>query len=265
MINFSELLWKPRPGAESRTLRRTQLERVETLTTLPEIAEVEVRLTPKSRIPVATDPSGTAADRFRLLRMRLWELRSAARVQNVLITSPLPQDGKSTVAINLATSLAEGGKRSVLLLECDFHRPMIAPNLGVPLRAGAAGCVEDGLDPLAETVKVNPLGWYFLQAGSAKSISELFQGNGLEKLIEDCRQHFEWIVIDTPPLLALTDAVALSKSADTSLLVTRMGRTPRKAVQEAMRLLGPKQIFGVIANGEENIDKAYSSYGRYYR
>ena len=101
-----------------------------------QILSEEVHVHPGSRIVLHTDPLSPGADRFRFLRMCLRELWSAGKLRSLLITSALPLDGKSTIALNLATALAEGGKRSVLLLEADLHKPSLNEQLGLKARPG---------------------------------------------------------------------------------------------------------------------------------
>jgi Mrp family chromosome partitioning ATPase len=95
-------------------------------------------VTPGSRIVYYTDPDGPGADRFRLLRMRLWPLWESGKLKALLVTSAQGQDGKSTIALNLATALAERGQRNVLLIEGDLHHPSLTHRLGLPNRAGLA-------------------------------------------------------------------------------------------------------------------------------
>src|SRR5215467_10939003 len=89
-----------------------------------------------NRIVFHTDPKGPGADRFRLLRMRLRERAKTHKLKTLLITSPLPHDGKSTVSLNLATALAEGGKRTVLLVEADLHHAQILEQFGLEASDG---------------------------------------------------------------------------------------------------------------------------------
>ncbi len=92
-----------------------------------------------SRIVVHSAPQSLGADRFRYLRLRLREHRKSRKLQTVIITSPLPLDGKSTTTLNLATSLAEGGRRSVLCVEADLHHPTLARALGIECTHGIRG------------------------------------------------------------------------------------------------------------------------------
>ena len=117
--------------------------------TLQNIPVTQVHLEAASRLVFHTDPQSPGAERFRLLRMRLRERSKARKLKTLLITSPLPHDGKSTVTLNLATALAEQGKKSVLLVEGDLHHSQILPQLGLGVSAGFGECLDRQLDPIA--------------------------------------------------------------------------------------------------------------------
>lgn len=229
-------------------------------------ARVEtVNVLPASRIIMHSEPRSPGADRFRFLRMRLRELRGLAKLQTLAITSPLPQDGKSTVALNLATVLAEGGKRSVLLVEADIHRPSLPPTLGVTPQPGLAECLEEGLDPLSVITRIEPLGWYLLEAGKTENNpTELLQTAQFPDVLQKLTPHFEWILFDTPPVVPLTDAVSVARHMDGTLLVVRAGHTPCTAVDEAVAVIGSKNIAGIVFNAAEGLNKLYNKYSSYY-
>jgi len=210
-------------------------------------------------------PRGLAADRFRFLRLRLRERAATGKLKTILVTSPLPEDGKSTVAVNLATTLAERGKRNVLLLEADLYHATISENLGIPVRPGLAECLEGGLDPASALRRLDPLGWYLLPGGAPDgNPTELLQSDRLSAVMAKLSQHFDWIIIDSPPVAAVSDALSLARTADATLLVVRAGHTPKQAVTEACTLIGPKHIIGIILNGVEGLNRVYSKYyGRY--
>ena len=225
----------------------------------------EVQLLPESRLVFHTDTRGPGADRYRYLRMRLRELAEAGKLRSLLITSALPQDGKSTTALNLATALAEQGKRSVLLIEADLHHPTLREQLGIKSWPGLAECLEDGLDPVLAVRRLTPLDWYLLPAGVPRgNPTELLQSDALSSVISKLSPHFDWILIDSPPLTPLTDALALARQVDASLLVVRAHRTPRDAVERAVELLGRKRVAGVVLNRLEGLDRVYSKYYGYY-
>jgi polysaccharide biosynthesis transport protein len=267
MIRFSELLGKPdrTRGQKLRGPTPATPEEISVRSTVEDFPAEEALLKPASSVAILMDSKGAGADRFRYLRMRLRELGQLAKLQSVVITSPHPKDGKSTVAMCLATALTEGGRYSVLVIEADLHHPSLATKLGIELRAGLAECLEDGLDASSVIRKIEPLGWHLLQAGVAKSNpTMLMQSHELETLISKVSPKFDWILIDSPPVLPLTDALTLSRHADATLLVAWAGRASREAIQEAIELIGRQRTVGLVLNGAASLTRLYSEYYGYY-
>src|SRR5262249_51717311 len=151
-----------------------------------------------------------------------WE---AGKLRTLLITSPVAHEGKSTIAMNLATALAEGGTRTVLVVEGDLHRAPLRAELGLATRSeGLAEGLEKGLNPISATILLEPLGWYLLAAGkTVANPAELLQTKALSGAMQTLSHHFDWILIDSPPVLPLTDALLLKQHADASLMVVRAG------------------------------------------
>jgi capsular exopolysaccharide synthesis family protein len=267
MINFSQHLWKPQEVAEVRqpASLRTDSNGAGRGSDLSSVPVVNVQVEPESRIALITDPRGPGADRFRFLRMRLREVRSMAKLKSLVITSPLPGDGKSTVAMNLATALADKGRSSVLLVEADLHHPTVARSLGIEPQPGLADCLQAGLDPISALRRLEPLSWHLMQAGEAKSNpTELIQSDALSGIFSKLSSIFDWILFDTPPVTPLTDALILSRQVDASLLVVRADSTPREMIEESLARLGKNHVLGVIFNAAEGLNHLYSKYYGYY-
>lgn len=230
-----------------------------------QIPSETVEVQPKTRIVAYTDPRGPTADRLRFLRLRLNQVWNAEKLKRLLITSPQPHDGKSTIALNLAVTLSEEGKRTVLLIEGDLHRATISSDLGLAGRPGVAECLESDADPCSLVRRIEPIGCYFLPAGNSQSNpSELLQRGALSTMMESLSPHFEWILIDSPPVAPLTDALSWKERADGTLLVVRAGRTPTNTTEEALNLLGRKHVFAIVLNGVEGLDRAYKKYYKAY-
>ena len=228
---------------------------------LERIPVEEVLVEAASRIVFHGDPSSPGADRFRLLRMRLREIKNQTKLRTLLVTSPLPHDGKSTMALNLATALAQRGKSRVLLIEGDLHHSCLTSRLGIKVQAGLAECLEGALDPLSAIRRLEPLGWYLLAAGAPhRNPTELLQTEALSGTMQKLWPYFDWILIDSPPVLPLTDALLLRQQADASLLVARARQTPSDAVGEAVALLGQKHVLGIVLNCAERLGRIYSGY-----
>jgi protein-tyrosine kinase len=230
-----------------------------------EAARVEdVNIQAGCRLVVYTEPRGPVADRFRYLRIRLREPWETGKLKSVLITSPLPHDGKSTVALNLASSLCEHGRKRVLLIEGDLHRPCLTSLLGLKKGPGLVECLGTDVSPMPFIRRLQPLGWYILAAGGeCTNPTELLQSGALPGLLDRLSPHFDWILIDSPPVIPVTDALSLARDVDAILMVVRAGSTPREAVQRSLAQLGRKKLLAVVLNGIESLGRMYSKYGYY--
>jgi capsular exopolysaccharide synthesis family protein len=228
----------------------------------PEFPVEEALFKPGNRLVYYEDPRSPAADRFRLLGMRLKDVWSAGRLKKLLITGPLAHNGKSVVVLNLATALAEGGKRTVLVVEADLHHPSLGQSLRVSQWAGLAEClVDEATPPFSAIRRIEPLGWYLLPAGSPRrNPTELLQTPALGHVMQQLSECFDWILVDSPPVIPLTDSLSLQRHADASLLVVRADQTPREAVEETITLLGKKNILGIVLNGVESRNHLYYQY-----
>ncbi len=221
---------------------------------------------PESRLVFHTDPRSPGADRYRLLRMRLRELGASSKLKTLLVTSPLPHDGKSTVCLNLATALAEGGKKNVLLMEADLHQPALTSKLGLKTWAGLAECLDGTVDPRSSMRHIDPLNWYLLPAGGSRAnASELLQTAALAGVMSKLSPHFDWIIVDSPPVLPLSDATSLTRYADATLLVARADQTVREAIEETITIIGRQRIVGIVLNGVNSFDRSYSKYQNSYK
>jgi capsular exopolysaccharide synthesis family protein len=230
--------------------------------TLPEFQVEEGYVGPENRLIFHSDPRSPAADRFRLLRMKLKTLGNTGRLKKLLITGPLAHDGKSTVVMNLATALGERGKRRVLVVEADLHNSSLSDSLRLRPWAGLTEClVDESPPPLSAIRRIEPLGWYLLAAGEPRrNPTELLQTPAFGRVMEQLAPCFDWILIDSAPVIPLTDSISLQQHADASLLVVRAGRTPREAVEQCIELLGKKNVVGVVLNGMEARDHLYYQY-----
>jgi Mrp family chromosome partitioning ATPase len=242
---------------------RPALERADLF--LPVATEISP-VSAESRVVVFNEPRSAGADRFRLVRARLRNIQAAKKLKSVLITSPLPEDGKSTISLNLATVLSEGGKAPVLLLEADVYRPGLVKTLGLKPWPGLTECYKRGTDPMLAMRRIDPLGFYLLPGGQPIDDSNclLLQSSFTSQLFKGlASSSFSWILVDAPPTTPVADILALKALADATLLVARAGKTPREAIEESARNLGRDHIVGLILNGMDGLDRVYSKYYGY--
>ena len=229
---------------------------------------VETELSPvsaESRLVVYREPTSAGADRFRLAQIRLKGLQAARKLKSVLVTSPLPGDGKTTIVLNLATVLSENGKVPVLLLEADVYRPTVIKKLGLKPWPGLTEYFRRGEDPMLAIRRIDPLGFYLLPAGQAVGDgASLIQSSFASQLILSLSSSsFRWILIDSPPTTPVADVLTLNGQVDATLLVAWAGKTPRESIEESVRILGHDHILGVVLNGVEGLNRVYSKYYGY--
>lgn len=232
-------------------------------TRLPVIGSIHT-FDPKLGEPVSLlNPRSPVTESFRSLRTNVRYASVDHPIRVLMVTSPTPEDGKTTVAINLSVVIAQSGNRSVLI-DADLRRPRIHKVLGLDNRQGLAGLFIQ--NPLSlngalqqtrlDTLKVIPSG------GTPPTPSELLGSRKMKEILDAVSSETDTIVLDTPPVLSVTDAAVLSSIADGVLLVVKMGSTKQSALLQAIEQLQQvnARILGVVVNG---INPKKSHY--YYR
>jgi protein-tyrosine kinase len=217
---------------------------------------------------------GPAVEQFRSLRSRLFELRDIKPLKTVLISSGMPQEGKSFVSTNLALSLARHKNSKVLLIDGDMRRYTLHQLLGCESHpgladylAGKAGPVEVMQRPEVSTESVGttkPLlaNLTFIAGGNGGDKAADLSGSArFGELIRLAAPHFDWIVVDSSPVLPVSDAVNLARSCDGVLLVAREGVTKFQVVQRAQSELKAANLLGFVLNAVQQApDVGYYGY-----
>lgn len=220
-------------------------------------------------LPAADKPGSSSAEAYRGLRTNLDFINFEHNVKTILVASAEPHEGKSTVAANLASVLSQAGKR-VILMSCDFHRPVVEEFYRIGASPGLS-------DVLAGRAKVNaalqsPEGHsnlWILRAGEMPpNPSELLGSETMRRIVSEMRDTVDWIVVDSPPLLAVADAAVAARWADGVLVVVRSGVSTRDAGRRARETLDRvgARILGVTMWGlEESMEspRRYGYYGGY--
>ena len=217
-----------------------------------------------SRLVCLTDQGGLAAEKFRVLGLKLRHLRERRKLKRIVITSSIPEEGKSLIAANLALNQSRSRVLNTVLIDGDLRRPEIASRFG--FRRDLAGLSEvlRGERQLAEVVyKLQGSGLRFIPAGvTPENPIEVMQSGRLQQLLEQLETFFDWIIIDTPPVLPLADTPLWMKLADGVLLVTREGVCEKKQLTRALEVIDKATMLGVVVNScSRNEHKYY--YSRY--
>ena len=206
------------------------------------------------------------AESYRALRTSLLLTSLGAPPKIILITSALPQEGKTTTSINTAVVLAQKGTR-VLLIDADLRRPSIHKTLGMGPKIGLSN-VLTGNAPLQQAiVRSNVLPSLFvLPAGPPPpNPAELVASSNMRDVLAELRDQYDHIIVDTPPTLSVTDAVVMSTRADTVVLVIRSGQTTKQALRRSRDILMQvnSRISGVLLNAVDLNSPDYYYYYEY--
>jgi polysaccharide biosynthesis transport protein len=209
-------------------------------------------------------PQSQMAESYRALRTSLLLSNLGAPPKVIMVTSARPQEGKTTTSINSAIVLAQKGTR-VLLVDADLRRPGIHKTLGMGPRSGLSN-VLTGSATLEQTIAPSPIlsNLFVLAAGSPPpNPAELLASTDMKNVLDELREQFDHVVIDTPPTLSVTDAVVLSPRMDAIILVIRSGQTTKQALRRARDILMQvnAHVTGVLLNA---VDLRSPDYYYYY-
>jgi capsular exopolysaccharide synthesis family protein len=203
------------------------------------------------RVVSLTQPMSPAAEQYRVLRYRL-ECLARAGIKALAFTSPQSGDGKTTTAVNAALALGKGGRNRVVLVDADLRRPGVANMLG--LRANKGLC-----DVVAGRASIDDCLWrfgadelYVLPAGNTPNdLSDTLYDPRLGDTLAALKQRFDFVVVDTPPVLPLADVPTLCRDLDGAVMVVRAGVTPKDLVDSAISALYGVVVHGMVLNEVE--------------
>ena len=258
------------------------MEELSAISTLPALGTIPLQLssngylrkrlktmsaeTEKSESPALVTyarPKSEAAEAYRALRTSILLSSFGAPPKVILVTSPLPQEGKTTISANCALVLAQRGSR-VLLLDADLRRPGIEKLFGMKARGGLSTLIS-GVDKVEDVLVAStevPNLWILPAGPIPPQPVELLGSTVMKDHITRWRDEFDHVIIDTPPCLSVTDAVVLSPEADRVILVTRAGKTTKLALRRACELLlhVNARVMGTVLNALD----LHSGGGYYY-
>jgi polysaccharide biosynthesis transport protein len=219
---------------------------------------------------VVTDPTSPAAESYRSLRTSLQFVRQEGQLRNILVTSPAAAEGKTATLANLGVVFAQAGER-VVLVSCDLRRPRIGAFFGLDERAGLTSVLlgektlEQVVLPVPDFDRLS-----LLPAGPVPpNPAELLNSARVQDVFATLRDHFDLVLIDSPPVLPVTDAAILSRYADATLMLVAAGQTRRGDLQRAVEKLDQvgAKILGLVLNKvSRQTGRGYGySYGYSYK
>lgn len=234
-------------------------------TTLPVLGEVALGDQINELVlAVEHSPRSPVAESFRTIRTNLQYMLTGGGCQVIVVTSNRPGEGKTFCSLNIAASLAKGG-RKVILLELDLHKPRVQKGLGINSEIGIS-TIAIGKSTVDEAIiQTSVENLYTILAGILPpNPSELVTSKIMTSIIDTCKQKFDYVVIDTPPVGLITDAIVLMRHADVTLFVLNTKFPSRASLANAHDIaqMEPSPHFGFILNGVKRKRSRYY-YNRY--
>lgn len=260
---------------ESLDTSLSSVAEIEEISGLPSLALIPkarrsadpTTLTPVQRnLLVLSNSKSQFAEAFRALRTSLLLSVAGREPKTILLTSATPSEGKTTASLNLAAVLAQRDVR-VLLIDADLRRPTVHHRFGLNGKVGLTSVLTGGL-PLTEAVQTIPdlPTLDVLASGPIPPFpTELLSSDSMRQLLEECRGLYTHVVMDSPPLLSVTDSVVLAREADAVVLIVRHGKSTKHAVRRARDLLlrSGARLSGIALNAVDLSSPEYYSYYGY--
>jgi len=201
------------------------------------------------------------AEQFRTLRSRLYQLRGTQQLRTVLVTSSVPGEGKTFVTSNLAQAIVRQPDRRVLMIDADLRCSRLHIPLGAPSNPGLTDYLRGEADEMTVIQHGLEGNLCFIPGGNeVTNPSELLSNGRLKTLLDRVTPVFDWVILDSPPCLPVTDASVLADLVDGILMIVRAALTPAETAQRACQELRGRNLLGVVLNA---VEEAHA-YGSYY-
>jgi protein-tyrosine kinase len=294
MSRIHEALKKAAEERSTRTQNRTTEDLMDTLTVTPEIPgalsvlpepvkpvvrrkidesslnyraliencrHMPWQIRPRYSVFAQENSSSSGAERFRTLRSRLYQVSAAQTMKRVLLTSSVPEEGKTFVASNLAQSIVRQSDRKVLLIDADLRASRLHLTLGTDNEPGLSDYLSGEKDLTEVVQRGEAENFCFIPGGRfITTPSELLHSDKMKHFLEKMSEIFDWVILDSPPAIAVHDASILADMCDGVLFVVRAGSTDHELAQKAASEFENKNLLGVVLNRVEKGD----AYGDYY-
>ena len=231
-------------------------------TLLARCPQTEWKPDPATVLFMNGDDTVHGTEEYRTLRSRLYHLRERMTLKTLLVTSALPKEGKSFTSTNLAQVMVRQHGRRVLLIDADLRGPRLHLMLGAPAGPGLSDYLQGRNDEFSIMQRGPMENLFFIPSGTGIENPAEMVGNGrLKMLLQRVEPLFDWVIIDSPPAVPVSDASVLAKSCDGVLMVVRSNSTPSDVARRARQEFPDEALVGVVLNGT---NEETAPYARYY-
>lgn len=218
------------------------------------------------RLILLTDPQTPECEQFRTLRTELFHASAKKQTQVVTVTSAVGGEGKTSTVLNLAFAIAQSKEKRVLVVDGDLRRPNIALYLGIRPTVGFTEILNGENDIFSSIFRLEGQDLYVLPVSrESNHPTELLSSERLETMLAQVREYFDFILIDSPPIMPFADSRLLANHSDAVIMVVRAGMATYDTVERAIDSLPQGRVLGIVLNGAEHKQEAgyYDNY-RYY-
>jgi len=217
---------------------------------------------PKKMLFFSGDEHASGMEEFRTLRSRLYQAREKQSLSKLLVTSALPKEGKSFTTANLGQVIVRQHGRRALLVDADLRNPQLHNQFGAELGPGLGEYLREEADEYSIIQRGSMENLFLIPAGRVSANpAELLSNGRLKGLLQRLEPLFDWIIIDSPPAVPVSDAAIVANDCDGVLLVVRSNSTPVDAARRARAEFAGRNVVGVVLNG---ITADLSPYMQYY-
>jgi capsular exopolysaccharide synthesis family protein len=231
---------------------------------LSKLTRINVTATPSSRLVALTSEKALGAEKFRVLGARLSNIRLSSKLNILQVTSSVVGEGKTLTSVNLAMTLAKRFDQKVLLAEGDLRKPAVCKMLGLAMKPGIGEWWDHPEIPVTDYIlRIGDTGMCLLPAGDVAQPASVLQSQRIADLFQELARQFDWVIIDTPPLLPMADSNLWSRISDGTLMVVRKGVVTRSALKKAVESLDNPKMVGVVLNDASDYDRV-NYYDQYY-
>ncbi|MBK9315673.1 MAG: CpsD/CapB family tyrosine-protein kinase [Acidobacteria bacterium] len=218
-----------------------------------------------SRLILLTDPDSAECEQFRSLRTQLFHAAENRDLKVVTVTSALAGEGKTSTLLNLALAIAQSKEKRVLVIDGDLRRPNIAAYLGLRPAAGLGETLAGSAGLLDAIRRIDGSELYVLPViGESPNPTEQLSSACLGEILTELRGCFDFILVDSPPVMPFTDAQLLANHSDGVMMVVRAEMAPYESVEKALATLPASRMLGVVLNGADH-DRDSGYYDYYYQ
>jgi len=231
---------------------------------LEKVVEIPFLPSPEALLINAAHPHEAPTEEFRTLRTRLNHMQSLQPIHTAVVTSPSPAEGKSFAAVNLALSQAQLAGNLTLLCDFDFRRPIVHNLLQTERSPGLTDYLQGNIELHQAMRRLQGTNLYVMPAGEAViNPLELLNLKEVKQMLDHLPRLFNWVILDSPPLLFAADANLLATLCHGTILVVRIGATTIDSVTRAMQSLCQNNVLGIVVNGARR-GELYSKYTYYH-